>query len=54
MKQQTDVIDAMPPAALAAADALGPIVDACDVETYPGENMERWVAAGSLAQLASG
>ena len=44
MKQQTDAIEATPP----AAGALGPVVDACAVESYPGENMERRVAAGEF------
>jgi len=48
VKQQTDAIEAIPPAAHAAADAPGPIADACLVETYPGENMERRVAAGEF------
>jgi hypothetical protein len=41
-------IGAIPPAAHPAADALDPIVGACDLESYPGENMERRVAAGEF------
>lgn len=39
---------AMPPAAHAPGDARGPIADACGIESYPGEHMERRVAAGEF------
>ena len=47
-KRQTDVIDAIPAVAPAATDALDPIAGACEVESYPGENAERRVAAGEF------
>ena len=49
MNKQIDAIEAMPPAADPAANALDPIVGACELETYPGENMERRVTAGEFA-----
>jgi hypothetical protein len=48
VKPSSDVIDVIPPMASPEADALGPIVGACDLESYPGENAERRVGAGEF------
>ena len=48
MKPSSDVIDVIPPIAAPEPDALGPIAGACEVESYPGENAERRVAAGEF------
>ncbi len=49
MKQSSNAIDVMVPIATPQGDALDPITGACDLESYPGENMERRVAAGEFA-----